>query len=136
MWSYSGDPSSSDRDMVRFNTGLTDSTDPLIQDEEIDALLATHGVMNTSIRVARRVAAKFARRADQAIGDYRERFNQRAREYRALAEALEGEKAQAGFTAIVGGISQDDKEEQRDDSDRVNPRFRRGQFDRQELKSS
>lgn len=136
-WSYSGDPANSDRDAVRFTCGLTDSGDQLIEDEEIDYLLNTFGVISASVRLCRRVATKFARRADQTIGDYSERFNQRAEEYRTLANELQREKSVAGAAGIIaGGISKADKEAQEDDTDRVSPRFERGQFDREGLKSS
>ena len=39
-FSYSGDPSSSDRDQVRFHVQDTDSGFPLLQDEEYDWLIA------------------------------------------------------------------------------------------------
>lgn len=134
-WSYDS-TLATDRDRVRFNCGLTDTNDQIVQDEEIDGILADHGVLSASIRICRRVATKFARRADISVGDYSERFNQRAREYRQLAKDLEAEKKMAGATAIVGGTSKADKDEQKDDSDRVKPRFHRGQFDRTETQST
>jgi hypothetical protein len=39
MWSYSGDPSTSDKDAVRFYIGDIDESLQLLQDEDIDFLL-------------------------------------------------------------------------------------------------
>lgn len=39
-WSYSGDPSNSDKDLYRFEIGDTDPTEPIISDEEILYILS------------------------------------------------------------------------------------------------
>lgn len=65
-FSYSGDPSASDIDEVRFHVQDTDSSDPLISDEEIQFLIDqwadTVGTnMWVAAMVAENLAAKFAR---------------------------------------------------------------------------
>jgi hypothetical protein len=64
-FSYSGNPASSDRDAIRFLVGDTDTTEPLIWDEEIDFLITTwlnkNSVYWTASTVAEAIAARFAR---------------------------------------------------------------------------
>jgi hypothetical protein len=65
MWSYSGDPSSSERDQVRFYVQDTDEARPLLQDEEIDFLLtqwadAFGSPLYTAAVAAEVIAASFA----------------------------------------------------------------------------
>ena len=65
MWSYSGDPSESDLDQVRFYCQDTVQARPLLQDEEIDFLLATWAdAYNSPLAIAavacEVIAGKFA----------------------------------------------------------------------------
>lgn len=71
-FTYSGNPSASDRDAVRFMIQDTDSTDALMQDAEIDWLLAqVTNVYQAAHDACYALAAKFARKADQSksVGD-------------------------------------------------------------------
>lgn len=94
-WTYSGNPSSSDRDAVRFLVADTVSTDPLITDEEIAYLLDVYSEAPTAaVGAARAIAAKFSREADQArsIGDLslNESLSQKSTQYHHLADHLAG----------------------------------------------
>jgi len=65
MWSYSGDPSATDRDQVRFYCQDTVENRPLLQDEEIDFLLSQwSAAVNSPLYVAavacEVIAGKFA----------------------------------------------------------------------------
>lgn len=65
MWSYSGDPATSELDQVRFYVQDTDEARPLLQDEEIEFLLtqwaASFGSpLYTAAVAAEIIAAKFA----------------------------------------------------------------------------
>ena len=78
-WTYSRDPSVSDRDKVRFLIGDTDVDDQLISDEEIDWLLTEESsVTSASVRACETVAAKFARLADKSVGDLRLSLSQKS----------------------------------------------------------
>lgn len=89
-WSYSGNPTASDKDKIRFLIGDTDQTDQLLQDEEITYLLSeTTNVLLAASRAARAIAAKFSRQADKAVGDLRVSLSQKAQAYMALAADLE-----------------------------------------------
>lgn len=132
-WTYSGDPSSDEKDAVRFLIGDTDSDDELIQDEEINYLLDEEGAVKlAAARAAETIAAKFARKADRTIGDYSEKFSQKADNYFSLAKELEqqydddvSEKAMP----YAGGISKTDKESRENNTDRVKPAFSKGMMD-------
>ena len=65
-WSYSGDPSASSLDEVRFLVGDTDSTEQLVQNEEIAyAINAEITIGLAAVRVLRALAASgsFGKRA-------------------------------------------------------------------------
>jgi len=92
-WSYSGDPASSTRDLVRFLIRDTDTADQLFSDEELDYLVTTWTNGYEAARNAADIlAAKFTRQADtsKSVGDLSlsESFAGRAQEYRELAMAL------------------------------------------------
>lgn len=94
-WTYTGDPSSSERDAVRFLVADTDSTDPLISDEEITYLLSLYTEPpHAAVGAARAIAAKFSREADQArtVGDLTlsESLSQKSFQYHHLGDHLAG----------------------------------------------
>jgi hypothetical protein len=87
-WTYSGDPSTSDRDAVRFYVQDTDPDFQLIADEEIDFLIDKWDpqVPDTALFVAalaaEALAARFAREVSVSadgvsvqIGDLQTRYN-------------------------------------------------------------
>ena len=90
-FTYSGDPTSSDLDAVRFLVQDTDSTDILLQDEEI--LFVLGQVSNAIYQAAHDccyvISSKFARKADvsKSVGDMSLSltYSSRAGEYRTLA---------------------------------------------------
>lgn len=100
-WTYSGDPSQSDLDMVRWLVGDTDKTDQLALDEEIDAALDRYGSPDrAAAHIARGIAAKFARLFDKAAGDVRKSLSQKAENYKNLADELD-----ASASAAAASIS-------------------------------
>jgi hypothetical protein len=73
--------------------GDTDSTDPLLTDEEISYLLVVHvEAPSAAVGAARAIAGKFSREADKqrAVGDLSlsESMNQKATAYHHLADHL------------------------------------------------
>jgi hypothetical protein len=129
-WSYSGNPSSSDLDAVRFLIGDTDTTDQLLQNEEINYLLAQTGndVYTSAIIACRTIASKFSRKADQKIGDYSISNSQKASQYLALATQLAQSQAKALISRVApyaGGISVADKQIDENNTDTVQPAFTR-----------
>lgn len=126
-WSYSGDPSTSARDEVRFLVGDTDSAAQLVSDEEIAYALATEGsTIGAAVRVARAIAMRFARKADMSVGDLSISYSSLARTYWDLVTQLEAQLPV--YTAVkpyAGGIRTSDKGSQEKDTDREKPFFRR-----------
>lgn len=121
-WSYSGDPSTSDKDAVRFLTGDTVQTEQLIQDEEIDWLLTEYGSpQRTSYFAALAIAAKCARSYRQETGKIKVWANQKFKQYTELAESMKAALDSGfgkSFTVFVGGISKSDKLARELDPDR------------------
>ena len=73
-FTYSGDPSTSTRNYVRFLINDTDSTDPLFTDEELNYVISEAG--SNAFKSARECAeiliARFSRLADsssKSVGD-------------------------------------------------------------------
>lgn len=91
-WSYSGDPSTSTKDAVRFLIGDTDPDDPLLSDEEMQYVIQSAG--STSVYQAAHdacyhVAAMYARMAtSKSVGDMSLSYSDRAKGYFDLANEL------------------------------------------------
>lgn len=133
-WTYSGDPSSSNRDEVRFLVGDTDTTDQQVNDAEIAYAIAEEANNRlAAARIARTLAAKYARRADKKVGDLDIKWKQLSENYKQLAEDLTSDAAIYSAMPFAGGLSVSGKEAVRDNSDRVDPSFRKGQHDNPSL---
>ncbi len=99
-WTYSGDPSLSDLDMVRWLVGDTDSSDQIVLDEEIDAAVDRYGSPERAAgKIALGISAKFARLYDKAAGDVRKSMSQKAENYRKLGDELMAASLGAASTA-------------------------------------
>ena len=124
--------STSDLMQVRYLIGDTDSTEELLQDEEIEWVLTQ--IPNIYLAAAEcclQIAMWFIRRAvqekvEQVQFDYRERANT----YLKLKDQWEQKaKTLVPGQAYAGGISISDKETTEADTDRVQPEFYKGEFD-------
>lgn len=133
-WTYTGDPSSSDRDAVRFKVGDTDDQDGLVADEEIDHLLTAEGsVTSAAAAVCEHLARRFARFASKSVsapGGFSASvsYDQRSRAYADLAVKLREEAGRVATFAYAGGISLADKETLDNDTDRLPPFVTEDQF--------
>lgn len=79
-WTYSGDPSSSSRDRLRFLIGDTDPDDPQITDEEVAAQLTiSGGPVVAAAALARSLSAKYSRKIDKSIDGLSISFSQLAK---------------------------------------------------------
>ena len=120
-WTYSGDPSSSDRDKVRFLIGDTDTNNQLLQDAEITFLL---NQWNSDAYVAAAhacdaLAAKFSAKSDysKSVGDLSisTMYGQQADRYRGLGAQLLAQAAQAAppsptfYTDSEGNVGHESK---------------------------
>lgn len=131
--SYGGDPANSPSDAVRLLLGDTDNNDLDFTDAEIAWALATYGsAIMAAARLARGLAAKFAKQVDKAVGDLRISLSDRFKHFSDLADQLEDQATRGGDLKpafFVGGTSIDDKQTREDDPDRPRPSFERGKFD-------
>ena len=131
-WTYSGNPADSDKDAVRFLVQDTDTTDQLVQDEEIAwALTQGGGVYTAAALVAGTIAAKFARMADkETVGKVSVSYTKRAEQYFLLEDELKQKAATQNVPLpYAGGISVSDVETVEDNTDRVEPSFHIGETD-------
>jgi hypothetical protein len=122
-----------DKDIVRFMVGDTISADPLVEDEEILATLSMQPVVQlASAEIAEAIAGKFARCVDTKVGKSELKKSQRAQFYLDLSKRIKEQYRRKGaFTGIpyAGGISKSDKCTVEQNSDRVEPIFKKGQMD-------
>jgi hypothetical protein len=97
-FTYTGDPSVSNRDKVRFLIGDTDANDYHINDEEINYLLTvwSNSVFDAAIACAELIAGQFAHKTNysRSIGDLSisESYGTSASEFYALADRLRKQK--------------------------------------------
>jgi len=90
-WSYSGDPSSSAKDKVRFLVGDTDTDDQLLNDAEVLYVITESGgsIYQSAHDAAYAIASKFTRMASsKSVGDMSVSYSDRAASYFSLAKAL------------------------------------------------
>lgn len=124
-WEYTGDPLVSAKDEVRFLVGDTIESDPLMQDEEIDYLVAEFGSPTlAAANACQALSAKFARQVTKAVGDLKIDLSDRAKAFQAQADRLF--LASGGSVSNVpavapyaGGLSVDEKRESDMDSDLI-----------------
>ena len=128
-WNYSGDPSASDKDAVRFEIGDTDSEDQLMNDEELLFVLGEEGtVLGGAARCCEILSRKFARQADYTLGPQSVRASQRSKAFQQLGETLRSRliALHSGNGIYVGGV---DKGEDLTDKDLRQPAFKRRLMD-------
>lgn len=119
------------KDQVRLQIGDTVSTSPQLQDEEINFYLTTRAnIYGASAECCRSLAARFSSQASTAAGDTKIQFSDIAKAYAARAVSFDVKAATAGSAMpYAGGISVSDKQNNTQDTDRVNPQFTIGMDD-------
>jgi hypothetical protein len=130
----SSGPGSSDRSWVRLRIGDTSSGDVLLQNEELDVLLADEGTKHgAAAAAARAIGAQYARKVDKQVGRLRISMAQASEHFFSLADKIEQEEVTSGSDTLnppyAGGISLADRESDAADTDRPDYAFTRGQFD-------
>lgn len=106
-YSYSGDPSESALDAVRYkiqDIDLEDLDDWLLSDEEIEYELAQAGnsVLKAAANCAETIAGRFSKKVTKQTAGDRIDYSDLAKQYYALAEAL---REQASKTKIAVAYS-------------------------------
>ena len=119
------------RDQTRFLVGDTDSTNQLVQDEEIlFAVSLRSSIYGAAAVCCRNLAARFSILADSSQGPLHTSLSQKARNYRMMAGQYENEALSRGaLPGYAGGISVTDKVMNEEDPDRVAPSFNVGMDD-------
>jgi len=141
-FSYSGDPSSSDKDAVRFEIGDTVASAPIFQDAEVVwAILAETGltagqpttldtadVYRSSARCFEILAGRMAAQADSTVGSLKLQYSKSAQNAANRAKQLR-DRAIGMNAPYAGGQSISEKEGFRQDGDLPVPLFTRREFD-------
>jgi hypothetical protein len=133
-WSYSGDPSTSNVDAVRFLIGDTDIADPIMSNEEISWLLTQHGTpAKAAYHAALSAAGKYARMVNQEAGRIKVKAESKFLHYKMLAVQLRDDMI-SGFSVrnlkmYAGGISVSDMQSKNANTDKVQNPFSIGQDD-------
>lgn len=131
-WSYNTNLlSSNPKDAVRLLIGDVLSTDPQLQDEEINYLVSSRGTLyGAAADCCRAMAAKFSRSVDQQAGTSKNAYSQMAKAYTLKASEFETKAVLNGAAMpYAGGISLSDKQTQDLNTDRVQPQFTIGIMD-------
>lgn len=118
---------------TRLLLGDTNSSDPQVQDAEVNFALLQNGdnVYFSAAWLARVVASKYAREVDTELdGQMSADFSQMAKAYTKLADSLEYQAKTSGakLGVYAGGITKTSVGVARLLPDRVKPAFRRDQF--------
>lgn len=118
-WTYSDDPSTDDKDQVRFLIGDTNPSDPQLTDEEILWLLSQHAdQFAAAVAACDALAAKYAREVSKTVGDLSVQAESRSKHYIDLKKTIQSQRRSVTAVAGIyaGGSTRD-------------PMFRLGQFD-------
>lgn len=119
---------------VRLLVGDTDSSDVQVQDEEIQFALAQHSdnVYSAGEFICKIIAAKYSRLVTtQLDGVLQSNYSDLAKQYGSLASTIKqmGIDAKGGLGLSAGGISVSEMYLANQNTDRVKPAFKIGQFD-------
>jgi len=128
-WTF--DPAlATDRDKVRFRIGDTDTNRQQLANETIDTLLALHTtVVETSIQCCKALLAKIARDVDRNVVGISANRSQVTQHYQDLIRKLTAERAGTASVSLTG-VSRDEIQNERADTDFVKPTFSIGMSDR------
>jgi hypothetical protein len=86
-WTYSGDPSASPLDQVRFLCGDTKTAEPFLQDEEINFLITLKENPRAAAHEAcMMILAKLSEEVDFELGPQKVKASQRFEQYRKFFE--------------------------------------------------
>ena len=119
-FTYSGDPTASPKDEVRFLIGDTNPKDPELQDAEINYCIAqvygsvanapASGNYLPAAYAADNLAGLYARQADKSVGDLHISYGNRFKQFQQLAQRLRARAANALIPPWAGGQRYSDKD--------------------------
>lgn len=124
-WTYSGNPSISAKDQVRFYLGDTDSANPEIMDEEILWAINLRGNnWGATALCALALATKYSRLTSISADGVSQGLNQKAPAFRLIAAEYQRKEAIYRATPTLGGVSISDMRMVLSNLDRVPDIFR------------
>ena len=120
-WSYDNTAlATSDKDAVRLIIGDTDTSDQLLQYEEISYYVTLHGtVIRAASESARAVAAKYARLMSRSIGGLQADFSAKYRQYLELADNLDRNEQVSPVSPFLAGYLKSQHTTQDENLDRI-----------------
>lgn len=132
-WNYKN-PEANDKDKVRFLIGDTDSTDPLVSDEEILHCITKQTRLELAAAMTlRALAAKFSRMVDKSMGGISARMGQIAKAFSDRANELDPGRLTAninvGILPVFGGVTIAEKMNENADYGATQPAFKKGMND-------
>ncbi len=129
-FNYSGDPSNSNLDAVRFLIGDTTSPGDL-QDAEIIYLVAAYATVGlAALAATRTLVSKFATTVDKSVGDLKISASQKFKHYLALIPVMEELIAADNPVGVyLGGLVQSEEDSDDADSTITHPRMKVGMHD-------
>ena len=142
MFTYSGDPSSADRDAIRFEIGDTNPAAPIFQDAEIiyavltetgftagtPTTLLAQDVYRSAARCFEILAGRLSMQADSVVGELHLQYSKAAANSMLRAKQLR-DRAVGMSAPYAGGQSVSEKEGWRQDIDLPAPLFSRREYD-------
>lgn len=131
MWTYSGDPTASPKDEVRFLIGDTNSKDQELQDAEINYCITTvygslenappQGNYLPAAYAADNLAAQYSRLADKTVGDLSITYSGRFTQFQAIAARLHARATNSLIPMYAGGQSHAEKRATYANRDLISP---------------
>lgn len=129
-FTYSGSPSTSDLDAVRFLMGDTDESDPQLTDSEINWLLTQEtNIYYAAAMGADTVSAKYSSVINRSVGSLSIGVGEKAERWSSLATRLRAQAAARGATPYMGGMTKSDKQYYDDKPDLERGKFDNGMMD-------
>jgi hypothetical protein len=130
-WTYSGDPTTSPKDEVRFLINDTNPGNPQLQDAEIRYLLAMvygkpenappMGNFFPASLAADNLAAKYAGQADKSVGDLHISYSNLFKQFQLLAQRLRARATNWLIPPYSGGQSWGEKKSTYSNPDLIEP---------------
>jgi hypothetical protein len=132
-FSYSGNPATSDTDSVRFLLGDTESSDPLLQNEEIEFLLEqwSGNLYSAAAAGAEQIAAQVTRETPYSGDGVDTNTDILQQKFMLLASQLRMLARRKGYAAAIyaGGIDRSDVEDADADDTAIAGQFGVGMHD-------
>ena len=138
-WSYSGDPSTTPKDAVRFEAQDVNGSAPLLQDAEISYVIVAEAgvepaggytqanILSAAAHCCEDLVTRFSYQADTEVGSLKLTYSKMAQNLLARAKSLRA-RAQGLNAPWVGGQSVSWKVAYAGNSDQVQPAFQRDQW--------